>query len=70
MKQQNITYTQPYETNIKVEQELTAKGEIKPSITISISKKLEDSRFIETIISQDVNLAVEKAKEAFNKLRG
>lgn len=62
-------YQQPIETKVKAEIKTNAKGEIQPEVEISISRKLENTKDVFTIISADIEDAVKKVKEALNNLK-
>ena len=71
MEQQLITYTQRYEISTKVGAEVDSKGNIKPHVQVSITRRLESGDQISELIEADVSRGVEETMEAINRvLRG
>jgi hypothetical protein len=67
--EQRIVYAQPYETDVKIETKLNAKGEEQPEVRVSISRKLEDDTQIIELIGSDIDKLIAKARNAMNKLK-
>ena len=69
VEEQKVIYAQPYTISVEVIEKQTARGDTSPEVKIALVRRLEASEKIEEIIEKDVNLAVEKAKNSFKKLK-
>ena len=67
--EQKIIYAQPYETEVKIETKVNAKGEEQPEVRVAITRKLEDSTQILELIESDVQTLIAKARNAIETLR-
>ena len=57
----------PVEVSIKVTNEITAKGDPKPSAEVRVTRQLEDSKQVEIIIKGMLKLGVEETSRAVKK---
>jgi len=69
VESKTIIFSQPYEIKAEVIEKMNSKLEIVPEIKVSITRKLEDGESIEKVIESDINIVVEKAKNALQRLK-
>jgi hypothetical protein len=69
MEEQKITYTQPWETTVKIEDKVNAKGELVPEVKVAITRKLSDNVNLIESLEGDIELVKRKARETLLALR-
>jgi len=60
----------PHEVSVRVSNELTAKGEMKPSVEIKITQRISDMHDITKVLEDILGLAVQGTKSKLSELLG
>ena len=62
---EHIIYKQPFEYKIDVTQKTNAKQELTPEVSVSLSRKFEDTTLIMEMLKLDIEEVEKKENEYF-----